>query len=281
MNKTRIIQTAIFSFAFVWQASFAQSSIDYHQFRNTLNERSLEDNREMLAKWIDETPSPDSLQRIFIDTKLSDLRNEPDFWNPISMRIQNQYYAAIPEVENKLRSFMIWQWGAEDLKFRSLHKYYDVDVPDFGTPEFKVYQKTYRKENERRAEMVLALMKEYDTWLTTDFVGKYAEYAGFFIIQHAEHRARKKALPYLKEAVDKGATSPKFYALMYDRYLLLRGKPQVYGTQLIRTDGNYRLDKNVGIATINENRKELGLSTVQEYVLESFGEKVYEIVFGE
>jgi hypothetical protein len=31
---------------------------------------------------------------------------------------------------------------------------------------------------------------------------------------------------------------------------------------------------------LNENRKSIGLATVQEYVLDAFGEKIYEQVFG-
>jgi hypothetical protein len=280
MTKIKTLHALIFSLTIIWHNTLAQNNVDYHVFRETQSQRTLEENQAILSQWILETEHPDSLQRLFIDSELSKMRNDSVIWSSIVQTLKEQYINSLPKMELPDVSFMLWVMGAEDQKNRSLKRFYTDETPAFGTPEFKSYQAANRKKSQEQIGVILKLMQQHDGWLTVRKVGEPGERACFFIVQHAENQVRKKTLPLLKKAVEEGESPPEYYALMHDRYQIFRGKKQLYGSQLSIENGVYKLDRHIVIDKLNENRKSIGLATVQEYVLDAFGEKIYEQVFG-
>ncbi|MDQ4122725.1 MAG: hypothetical protein M3209_14905 [Acidobacteriota bacterium] len=70
-------------------------------------------------------------------------------------------------------------------------------------------------------------------WLGKSLVGEDGAEAAWLIIQHAIScpRLQKKALPILREKIEKGEAPAWQAAYLEDRILIFEGKPQIYGTQ--------------------------------------------------
>lgn len=105
-------------------------------------------------------------------------------------------------------------------------------------------------------------------WVGKSVVGNEANSVLFMVLQHANINTQKEYLPMLKDAVKKGNAKASSMAMMIDRIAIREGKKQIYGTQLARapkTEEYYVLPlKNPD--AVNIRRKEVGLSTIQDYV---------------
>ena len=100
-----------------------------------------------------------------------------------------------------------------------------------------------------------------------DLVGSPANETVFYVIQHS--KKIDKYLPLMRKAAENGDISKTELVMMEDRYLMNSGKAQIYGTQIrgINKDGEWIHFvwpiKNAD--SINELRKSIGLSTIEEY----------------
>jgi len=68
-------------------------------------------------------------------------------------------------------------------------------------------------------------------WPGPELVGEDGTEAAFLLVQHADHRLQKQALPLVRKAYRAHKLSGQDYALLLDRVRIGEGKPQVYGTQ--------------------------------------------------
>jgi len=84
----------------------------------------------------------------------------------------------------------------------------------------------------------------------------------WLVFQHSNNANRKKYLPMLKVAADKGDLSRRQIALMEDRILMLDGKPQIYGTQII----NNSIYNLIEPEKVNKRRAEIGFEPLEDYV---------------
>jgi len=62
-------------------------------------------------------------------------------------------------------------------------------------------------------------------------VGYPYEEIAFLVIQHSELEFMEKCLPLLLKASEEKKLNSKYYAYLYDRIQMLKGQPQLYGTQ--------------------------------------------------
>jgi hypothetical protein len=86
--------------------------------------------------------------------------------------------------------------------------------------------------------------------------------ANWLVFQHSNNANRKKYLPMLKVAAEKGDLSRKQIAMMEDRILMLDGKPQIYGTQILN-DSLYTI---IEPEKVNKRRAEIGFEPLEDYV---------------
>lgn len=122
------------------------------------------------------------------------------------------------------------------------------------------------------AARVVQIIDEYG-WLGSDDIGEEANDAIFLCIQHcADTTVQTKYLPILKQAVAEGAAKGWQYAFLTDRCLMNQGKPQVYGTQTIRTKNRTYVVPLQDVGRVDELRKEIGLDPLSEY-MRGFGEQ--------
>lgn len=102
---------------------------------------------------------------------------------------------------------------------------------------------------------------------TTDKVGKEASEAAWLVIQHSigQPEFMKKCAELLKKAVSENKADLKSLAYLTDRIAVFEGKPQLYGTQF-DWDENGNLSPNLfdDLTKVNERRKSIGLSTLEE-----------------
>ncbi|MCG2430491.1 BT_3928 family protein [Aequorivita xiaoshiensis] len=111
-------------------------------------------------------------------------------------------------------------------------------------------------------------------------VGEESSLVAWNVLQHNPDKI-PNYLPLVKKAADAGEIPKTAAAMMEDRYLMLEGKPQVYGTQGMSYDdarGSFiwPIDKP---ETVNKRRKEAGFTeTIKEYAKILFGDDfIYEV----
>ncbi len=203
-------------------------------------------------------------------------------WSLLTDTLIYQYIKQYPKITNKELSIKLWLMGIEDQRTRALGGNYKKKYPPKGDKEWKNINKQFRKETKERANFILSLVKQ-GKWPTYSEVGEKAADAALFIVQHCDNnKLYRKAFPLLKNAVETKEASGENYALMLDRYLVNKGKKQIYGTQLYRyqrkgvwSDIQFRPIEDE--ENVNARRKAVGLGTIEEYAKDSFGiEYIYQ-----
>jgi len=98
-------------------------------------------------------------------------------------------------------------------------------------------------------------------------VGKEASAAAWLVIQHSIGLPNfmKKCLRLIENEVDSTSVPPQHLAFLIDRISVFEGKPQLYGTQF-DWDKNGQMSPQYfeSIIKVNNRRKELGLSTIED-----------------
>ncbi len=117
---------------------------------------------------------------------------------------------------------------------------------------------------------LIEIKKTLDThgWLGPEAIGEKANQTLFLVIQHADHKTRKKYMPMMEQAVKEGNAKSQNFALLKDRVLLGEGKQQIYGTQVgvDQGTGEYYLRPIENPEDVNKRRTEMGLGPIEDYV---------------
>lgn len=75
-----------------------------------------------------------------------------------------------------------------------------------------------------------------------------------------------KVLKVMKQQVSKQNASGQNFAFLTDRTELNNGRLQIYGTQVVMTDGDIKIKPCIDTLNLNQRRKSVGLSTIEEYI---------------
>lgn len=103
-------------------------------------------------------------------------------------------------------------------------------------------------------------------WVGPDVVGHEANGALFLVIQHSDLELQKKYLPMMRAAAKDGRAKPSSLALLEDRVALREGRPQVYGSQIIRlSTGPAFIDNLADPDRVDERRAAVGLGPIAAY----------------
>lgn len=104
-------------------------------------------------------------------------------------------------------------------------------------------------------------------WLGADIIGKKGTSTLFLVIQHSDISTQEKYLPIMRNAVIDGKMLAGNLALTEDRVLLRKGERQLYGTQIgTNRDGTRYIAPISDPENVNERRKRIGLSSIEEYI---------------
>ncbi|WP_299116673.1 DUF6624 domain-containing protein [uncultured Winogradskyella sp.] len=91
-------------------------------------------------------------------------------------------------------------------------------------------------------------------------VGFENESAVFLVIQHSNLELMEYGLPFIEEAIKNLDLDTTYYAYLYDRIQLVKGLPQVYGTQYNLDGSIYKLSEP---ENVNKRRKVYGLYPIK------------------
>lgn len=104
-------------------------------------------------------------------------------------------------------------------------------------------------------------------WLTAELVGKDGAEAALLILQHSpDWDFQKEMLPFVEASAKRGEIHAHNYTLLVDRVRVHFGQKQLYGTQLSIKDGKLILDPIEDEEHVDDRRKALGLSPLEEYL---------------
>lgn len=96
-------------------------------------------------------------------------------------------------------------------------------------------------------------------WPTIPKVGTEASYAAWLLVQHAPSlRFMERCLEIMK-ALPSGDINPANMAYLEDRVLMMRGKPQIYGTQFQGSGQEMRVWQIDDAEHVDERRASVGL----------------------
>jgi hypothetical protein len=89
----------------------------------------------------------------------------------------------------------------------------------------------------------------------------------WLVIQHAGAQKREKYFPLLEQAAQRGDLELQDIALMKDRMLLDKNESQIYGSQVMMTDGTYELYHLSNPESVDARRATVGLGPLSEYLM--------------
>ncbi len=123
-------------------------------------------------------------------------------------------------------------------------------------------------EQDRLNELAVIRIIEDRGWVGMSVVGGQANMALWLVIQHAPIETQEKYLPLLKASVLEGESSGNHLAMLEDRILMSRGKPQTYGSQITTdvTTGQQVVYEIWEPEYVNQRRQEVGLGPIEGYV---------------
>lgn len=96
-------------------------------------------------------------------------------------------------------------------------------------------------------------------------VGTEYEDVMFLVMQHSNIEMIEKYLPILKQEVKNRNLKPRTIAYLTDRLMLLKKKPQVYGTQYVDKNGERELYEIENVNEVNYRRFKVGLTMLDQF----------------
>ena len=104
-------------------------------------------------------------------------------------------------------------------------------------------------------------------WLGSDVLGDEGNMTLFLVIQHSDLEIQENYLPLLQKAVLEGNTPPHFLALLQDRIEIRNDRPQIYGSQVGRTEtGESFVAPMIDPDHVDERRASIGLDPMASYL---------------
>ncbi|WP_196888966.1 DUF6624 domain-containing protein [Aureivirga sp. CE67] len=159
----------------------------------------------------------------------------------------------------------------EDLfiKDQTLRQLYLDAEKKFGkdSDEMKFFWNLMEIQDEKNQAELINLLNKYG-WSGTSKVGGKANIAQFLIIQHAPMEIQEQYLPLLEESVLNNESKGSHLAMLEDRILVSKNKPQKYGTQFYY---DKKLKANILYQIENKNevdkrRNRIGLDLLETYL---------------
>lgn len=220
----------------------------------------------------------------YIDLKefADDIFSDSDFdkliptysWKCLKDTIRKAYLSKYPNIKDPDLSIKLWEYGIQDQMYRGLGMNNKRGITVVDTNYLKEIEKKYVNGIEEQYNLVHSLFKK-NIIPTYSLVGKEASNSFLLIISHIYNNLTKRNLKSLyKEAINK-EIGIEYYIMIHDRWLIHKGKKQLYGTQvgnIIEYDKKGNMINGKGFFSpiedekdVNKRRMELGLPTIEEY----------------
>jgi hypothetical protein len=115
--------------------------------------------------------------------------------------------------------------------------------------------------NQRRLMQIV----DSEGWPAIAKVGAEASHAAWLLVQHAANLTFMERCLELMQALPAGEVKPVNIAYLQDRVLMMKGEPQVYGTQFQGIGEAMRVYPIQDMEHVDERRARVGLDTFAAY----------------
>jgi len=225
---------------------------------------ALSGNKDSAFKYLFIATESDSMVQALNDPDFYYLIND-DRWTIFENQMIIKIAAKHQKYTNPELTKELWRMKIKDQAF-----YYHIKLADkqngMDSPIIKALWELKHLINDENLKRIEKIIDEIG-WPKQSEVGSSASQTAFFIIQHANLETQKKYLPAMKEAANNKEASWSSLALLIDRIEMRKGRPQIYGSQISRDEeGKYKVFEILEPEYVNQRRKEVGLSPLEEYV---------------
>lgn len=269
------------------QGEFAAAANAFSQAFETLGWRGYSQDRFTAARAWARAGVSDSaffqLKRLLEKTDFLDANDEwmlePDFeslqndlaWKRLAVQWQLKQ-ARAEQIKNNPLTLELEKIYASDQYYR-VKRDSVASLHGEQSPEMSDWAHRWVEQDSLNLLRVSAILDEHG-WLGPDVVSDKASRALFLVVQHAPLAAQEKYLPMMQQAVKDGKANIGSLAYLEDRVLMRQGKPQRYGSQVVRDpeSGAWVLHPVEDPANLDARRKSVGLGPIQEY-LDAMGAK--------
>lgn len=221
----------------------------------------------------------------YIDLKefAEDILSDSDFdnllytygWKSLKDTIHKVYLSKYPNITNPDLSIRLWEYGIYDQMYRTLGRNNKRKITVFDTAVLQKVNNSFLDIIESQADFVYGLLDQ-GIIATYSMVGKEASDAFVIIFKHNYRKELTKSkLKLLYKAALKKEITVDYYTYVYDFWLIQKDKKQLYGSQVGQimdrdAKGNIVIVRSFfspieDEMNVNKRRKELGLSTIEEY----------------
>ena len=181
----------------------------------------------------------------------------------------------VPAQEPELRCELLRRTKA-DQEARAAWNQWMKDHGSNGIVNLDALTKEKRVEFEKVAAKMNGVDADNTTWLkgvvekhgwpTNTLVGADGADAAWLLVQHADAdpKFQRRCLDLMAKLPKNEVSQPNL-AYLTDRVLLAEGKKQLYGTQFIGVDGQWKVRPLEDEANVDKRRAEVGLPPLAEY----------------
>jgi hypothetical protein len=207
------------------------------------------------------------------DPDLTALRDYPDLWAEVRAAVARAMTAQYGDAFDSALASALEELYERDQgirrELRALEETHGASIPDSVRVPFMERWQRVDDENLARLEEIVA---EHG-WPNRSMVGRQGAAAAFLVVQHAPLEAQERYLPMVEAAVAAEEAQAADLALLTDRVLMRKGKPQRYGSQLLRNPqtGVLEFYPIEDAANVNARRATVGLEPIEEYARHFFG----------
>ncbi len=210
------------------------------------------------TRWIKMVPMAKRVEML-VDPRLLKLKRSL-YWRPLVADVRKGY-SLYPDAKS---AFFLDSLYFEDQKYRTYSPYalngYIEEIDTVGIPEFKF---TEQQAIQKDSFNYLALQRylDHNGYPEISKVGRrQSRAAGFTIIHHFDSLTFERYIPVVKSLCMEGEAEWDVFAKMTDKLCIIKGEPQVYGTQYDRdANGKTILYKIDDIEKVNYRRMRIGL----------------------
>lgn len=240
--------------------------ICYKAILNSIKYSNMDSANYFMNIWFNITNDNNKIITLF-DNRLIPFQ-ETKYWDKYSKLIHKSYEKYIqPEY-----AFLMDSLYFLDQKYRTLEVRIDNISGDKDNFEFeKIYQYQWDSLDKINSINLINLIDKFGYPITSN-VGFRQSSAATLIIEHSNDITLiNKYIKIIENNCKIGEYSWLVFCNIYDRLMLLRNLPQVYGTQYIVSKKDkhlYQIYNHIDIQEMNQNREILGLPKIRETDLE-------------
>lgn len=186
-------------------------------------------------------------------------------WDDVIAKVQTNLDVVEKDFNKPLKE-QLEKIYIRDQTLRQIYKQAE-DLFGSESEEMNFFWEVMAEQDAKNEREVVEIIEKHG-WVGRSEVGGQANMALWLVIQHAPIEVQEKYLPQLKISVEKSESSGNHLALLEDRINMRNGKPQIYGSQIVKdtTTGKDVVYEVFEPEFVNARRASVGLGPIEEYV---------------